>query len=187
MKISCSTACTLLVALLTSALSSRADAAVVMVKGKTTSSISATVVKRNQLVVTDANGGWYQQEMEMFQYGAANSPYKIELPLRITSSNGTFQVTVDEALILRHTQTPTLQFQAAEIGMASVEGSVQALAVGRPTVFHNPPAAQPLQDSIGDYRLHIDALPPKGDFKTTAGIYQGELKLTFEPVAKAEQ
>lgn len=187
MKVSGSTGGTLLMAFVTSVLIAKANATVVLVKGKTTSRISATVVKPDRLIVNDANGGWYLQEMEMFQPGAANSPYRIELPLRITASNSTFQVTVDEALILRHTQTSNLQFQAAEIGMANVGGGVQALAVGRPTVFHNPPAAQPLQDSIGDYRLHIDALPPKGDFKTTAGIYQGELKLTFEPVAKVTQ
>lgn len=185
MKTSCSIACTLLVALVTSALLSTVNATMVIVNGKTTSRISATVVKSNRLIVNDANGGWYQQEMEMFQQGAANSPYKIELPLRITASSGSFQVSQDEILILRHTQTPILQFQAAEIGMANLGNHPQMLAVGKPVQFHNLPATQPSQDSVGDYKLYISARPPKGDFKTTAGLYQGELKLTFEPVAKA--
>lgn len=185
MKVSGSTGYTLLVALVASLLTAKTHATVVMVKGKTTSHISATVVKPDRLIVNDANGGWYLQEMEMFQPGAANSAYKIGLPLRITSSSGIFQVSLDEALVLRHTQTPTLQFQAAEIGMANVGSSPKKLAVGKPVQFHNPPAAQPLQDSVGDYSLHISARPPEGDFRTVAGIYQGELKLTFEPVAKA--
>ncbi|MFN3068758.1 MULTISPECIES: hypothetical protein [Serratia] len=183
MKQRCSLACTLLLA---SALLSTAGANVVMLKGKTTSRVSATVVKANRLIVNDANGGWYTQEMEMFQYGAANSPYQIELPLRITSSNGVFQVSLDEALILRQAQTPALQFQPAQISMANVGNAAQTLSVGAPVQFHNPASAQPLQDTMGDYTLNISALPPDGDFKTTAGIYQGELKLTFEPVAKAQ-
>lgn len=186
MKNCCSLACALLLALVTSAYISTAGATVVMVKGKTTSSVSATVVKPNRLIVNDAHGGWYMQEMEMFQYGAANSPYEIELPLRITSSNGVFQVSLDEALILRQAQTPALQFQAAQVSMANVGNTAQKLSVGIPVHFRNPTSAQPLQDTMGDYTLTISAQPPDGDFKTTAGIYQGELKLTFEPVAKAQ-
>ncbi|MFZ1874688.1 MAG: hypothetical protein WAU54_18210 [Chania sp.] len=158
---------------------------VVTVKGKTTSRISATVIKPNRLIVNDANGGWYLQEMEMFQYGAASSPYEIKLPLRITSSSGNFQVSLDEALLLRNTQKPTLQFKDTKIAMANVGSPFQTLAVGAPVLFHNAPAAKPLQDTVGDYSLSISALPPEGDFRTVAGIYQGDLKLTFEPVAKA--
>lgn len=186
MKKYCSVACALLLALATSASISTASDTVVMIKGKMTSRVSATVVKPYRLIVNDANGGWYTQEMEMFQYGAANSPYEIELPLRITSSNGVFQVSLDEAMILRQAPTPALQFQAAQISMANVGSAAQKLSVGTPVQFHNPTSAHPLQDTIGDYTLTISAQPPDGDFKTTAGIYQGELKLTFEPVVKAQ-
>ncbi|WP_422526641.1 hypothetical protein [Serratia fonticola] len=194
MKMNCSICYTLGLALVVSAFTSKVEATtaipgttVVMVKGKTTSRISTTVVKPNRLIVNDSNGGWYQQEIEMFQYGAASSPYEIKLPLRITSSSGNFQVSLDEALILRHTQKPTLQFTTAVISMAKEGSPYQTLAVGIPVQFHNTPAAQPLQDTIGDYSLSISALLPEGDLKTVAGIYQGDLKLTFEPVAKATE
>ncbi|GKX61965.1 hypothetical protein [Pragia fontium] len=185
MKITCSATYILLLALVASTFASVANAAIIMVKGKTSSRVSATIIKPNRLFVNDINGGWYTQEMEMFQQGGANSPYQIELPLRITSSTGIFQVSLDQALILRHAQTPTLQFQVAEVSMANVDSAAKILSVGAPTVFYNTPSADPLQDTIGDYSLAISALPPEGDFKTNAGIYQGELRLTFEPVAKA--
>lgn len=192
MKMPCSTVYALGLALAVPAFTFESGAAtaipgttVVMVKGKTTNRISTTVIKPNRLIVNDANGGWYQQEIEMFQYGAASSPYEIKLPLRITSSSGNFQVSLDEALILRHTQKPTLQFRNAVISMANVGSPYQTLAVGIPVQFHNAPAAQPLQDTIGDYSLSISALAPEGDLTTVVGIYQGDLKLTFEPVAKA--
>lgn len=176
----------LLITLMVPALVFNTTATVVMVKGKNTSRISATVIKPDRLIVTDAQGGWYLQEMEMLQYGAANSPYEINLPLRITSSSGVFQVSLDEGLILRHAKTSTMHFQTAKIGMTNVAGNLQPLSVGKPVEFRNAPAAQSLQDSVGDYRLNVSALPPEGDFRTNAGIYQGQLKLTFEPAVKAK-
>lgn len=187
MKMNCLVVRCLLLTLLVSAFIPNSAATVVMVKGKITSRISATVAKPNRLIVNDVNGGWYLQEMEMLQHGAANSPYEIDLPLRITSTSGIFQVSLDEPLILRHSQTPSLYFQTAQVGMANAGVALRPLSVRKPVEFKNPLVAQPLQDTVGNYTLNIRALPPEGDFRTTTGIYQGELKLTFEPVAKAKQ
>lgn len=125
----------------------------VVLKGKTSSRVSAHVVRANTLTVTDPLGGWYEQGVAMTQPGAFNSPYQVVLPLRVTSSSGLFQVSLGNPLVLQHQENPLLQFTQVEVKMGAVDGALQ-----------------------------ISAVPPVGEFDAVTGTYSGVLSLTFEPV-----
>jgi len=153
----------------------------VVLKGKTSSRVSAHVVRPNTLSVTDPLGGWYEQGVAMTQPGAFNSPYQVTLPLRVTSSSGLFQVSLGNPLVLQHQENPLLQFTQVEVKMGAVDGALQPLSLtGRP--FRTPPAPLPGEESIGDFVLQISAVPPVGEFDAGTGTYSGVLALTFEPV-----
>lgn len=153
----------------------------VILKGKTSSTVSGHVVRANTLLVTDDHGSWYEQGVIMRQSGAFNSPYEVTLPLRVTSSSGVFQVRLDSPLILQHQDRPALQFRPAEVKMGATDDTQQTLTLTS-QVFRNPPAASQGEDSVGDFLLSITALPPAGEFNTVTGTYSGVLSLTFEPV-----
>ena len=155
--------------------------AAVVLKGKTSSQVTAHVVRPNNLSVTDPLGGWYEQGVAMTQPGAFNSPYEVSLPLRVTSSSGVFQVSVGEPLVLQHQENPQLQFSDVQIKMGAAGDALQPLSLtGRQ--FRNPKAAAPGEDSRGDFVLQVTAVPPAGKFDTVTGTYSGVLSLTFEPV-----
>lgn len=153
----------------------------VVLKGKTSSRVSAHVVRPNTLSVTDPLGGWYEQGVAMTQPGAFNSPYQVALPLRVTSSSGLFQVSLGNPLVLQHQKNPQLQFTQVEVKMGNADGALQPLSLTS-RLFRTPPAAIPGEDSIGDFVLQISAVPPVGAFDTVTGTYSGVLSLTFEPV-----
>lgn len=153
----------------------------VVLKGKTSSRVSAHVVRANTLTVTDPLGGWYEQGVAMTQPGAFNSPYQVTLPLRVTSSSGLFQVSLGNPLVLQHQENPLLKFTQVEVKMGAVDGALQPLSLtGRP--FRTPPAPLPGEESTGDFVLQISAVPPVGEFDAVTGTYSGVLSLTFEPV-----
>ncbi|MDR0240941.1 MAG: hypothetical protein LBJ65_04970 [Burkholderia sp.] len=155
----------------------------VKLTGKTTSKVTAHVSLPNNLFVTNATGGWFDQGLEMKQLGAWNTPYEVQARLKIVSSSGKFQVRLDSPLTIRHQSIPELVFRTPEVKLGSEEGGeAKPLAVGRATEFQNPAAPGVGVDTVGYYNLLIDAYPPAGDFKSTAGTYSGVLSMTFEPV-----
>lgn len=160
-----------------------AHASQVILGGKTTSSITAFVKNPNNLLVTDAQGGWFNQGLEMQQPGAWSSPYETQVRLRIVSSTGVFQVRMDAEPQIRHLKNTALVFRQPRVSLGLEGEPMKLLAVARNTQFKNPRAPIAGEDSTGYYQLAVTALPPAGSFKDTSGIYSGELSLTFEPVA----
>lgn len=154
----------------------------VVLKGKISSKVTGHVIKANNLFVTDENGGWYDSGLAMEQLGAFSSPYKVAVPLRITSSSGAFQVHMDSPLVLQNQEKPELQFRNMAVTMGLVGEAQQPLAVVNNVLFHNPQAPVEGEDSIGHYLLNIAGYPPAGEFKQVTGTYSGVLSLTFEPV-----
>lgn len=150
--------------------------------GKLSSKVTAHVTRANNLFVTDENGGWYEQGLEMIQPGAFNSPYEIDVPLRITSSSGQFQVRMDSPLELQNQENPQLAFHDMAVKMGLIGAIPQSLSVGANALYSNPSAVQEGEDSIGHYLLNITGYVPAGEFKQVTGIYSGVLSLTFEPV-----
>lgn len=156
----------------------------IVVTGKSTSTIRATVKAPNRLLVTDDKGGWFDQGLAMQQQRGWDSPYETRARLRIVSSSGAFQVRMDRPLEIRNTANAAQMFRDPKVTLALEGGEQKALAVGKDARFQNPPALAAGDDSIGYYGLAISALPPAGNFKQTAGNYVGELSLVFEPVAR---
>jgi len=156
----------------------------VALTGKTSSRVTARVVKPNRLIVTDDKGGWFGQGLEMQQLGGWDAPYEVRARLKIVSSSGTFQVRLDSPLTITHQSNSALTFRRPVVKLGSDGGVSKALAVGQGTEFQNPIQAAE-GDSVGYYDLDVSAYPPVGDFKSTAGTYSGVLSMTFEPVVKA--
>lgn len=154
----------------------------VVLEGKISSRVTGHVIKANNLFVTDENGGWYDQGLVMEQLGAFNSPYEVDVPLRITSSSGAFQVHMDNPLLLQNQERPELQFRNIAVKMGLVGAAPQPLTVVNNVLFHNPQASVEGEDTIGHYLLNISGYPPAGEFKEVTGTYSGVLSLTFEPV-----
>ena len=154
----------------------------VVLKGKTSSMVTAVVTRTNNLFVTDEGGGWYENGLIMVQMGGLGSAYEVEAPLRITSTSGKFHVRIDSSLVLQHVSKPALVFRNVVVKMGPRGEALKLLAVAQNTTFTNPAASANGDDSIGHYLLTVSALPPSGDFKSTGGNYTGVLSLTFEPV-----
>lgn len=161
-----------------------APAVEIVVTGKTTSRISATVKAANRLLVTDDKGGWFDQGLAMQQQRGWDSPYETQARLRIVSSSGAFQVRMDRPLEIRNAANAAQVFRQPKVSLAAEGGEQKDLALGQDVKFQNPPAPAAGEDSIGYYGLAISALPPAGSFKETVGTYTGELSLVFEPVAR---
>ncbi|MFC6299303.1 hypothetical protein GNF76_04935 [Pseudomonas sp. CCM 7893] len=161
--------------------------AAVILKGKTSSKVTAHVTRPNNLFVTDDKGGWFEQGLEMQQLGGWDTPYEVSARLRVVSTTGLFQVRMDEPLQIRNQANPALVFRTPVVRLGVEGGDLKPLMVGQGTEFRNPASPSEDEDSVGYYGLAISALPPDGNFKSTAGIYGGVLSLTFEPVAKAPE
>ncbi|WP_404937244.1 hypothetical protein P7C00_20370 [Pseudomonas sp. JDS08PS003] len=154
----------------------------VILQGKTSSKISAYLKPNNNLFVTDDQGGWFDQGLEMVQLGGWNTPYEVQARLRIVSSTGVFQVRLDEPLQIRNASNAAQVFLRPKINLGAEGEMPKTLAVGLGTEFNNPPRPAPGEDSTGYYGLTVSAYPPDGSFKETTGAYSGVLSLTFEPV-----
>lgn len=155
----------------------QAHAQTVTLGGKTTSNVTARVVKPDKLVVIGAEGGLVMQQL-----GGWDTPYEVRGRLRVESSSGVFQVRMDSPLAVQHQSKPELVFRRPSVQLGPVDGELKPLLVGQNTKFRNPVPPVEGMDSIGDYDLAVSAYPPTGDFKSTTGTYSGVLSLTFEPV-----
>ncbi|WP_126283924.1 hypothetical protein [Burkholderia stagnalis] len=153
--------------------------------GKTTSKITAKVVKRDVLTVTDDKDGWFDIGLEMQQLGGWNTPYEVQARLKVTSTSGLFQVRMDEPLTIRNQSNAAQVFRSPKVLLGNEGGAPKALSVGQSVQFQNPSPPVASDDSVGYYGLAISAYPPEGDFKSTVGTYSGVLSMTFEPVVKA--
>ncbi|MDS1138914.1 hypothetical protein RE432_00590 [Pusillimonas sp. SM2304] len=169
--------------LLSGLLPLQASASEVIVNGKITSRVTAFVKAWNNLFVTDAQGGWFDQGLVMQQLGAWDTPYEVQARLRIVSSSGIFQVRLDTPVQIRNSQNAALVFRQPKVTLGAEGLEPKTLAVGLNTEFKNPPAPNEDEDSVGYYALTVSAYPPEGNFRDTAGAYSGELSMTFEPVA----
>ncbi|KWF41397.1 hypothetical protein WL88_29070 [Burkholderia diffusa] len=158
----------------------------VNLSGKTTSKVTAQVIKRNNLEVTDANGGWFDQGLEMLQLGGWETPYAVEVRLKVTSTSDTFQVRLDAPLEIRNQSNPAQVFRSPKVTMSSDGEGPKGLTIDRSTEFKNPASPEEGVDSVGYYNLAVSAYPPEGDFRSTAGTYSGVLSMTFEPVVKVK-
>ncbi|MXN76212.1 hypothetical protein GR157_15875 [Burkholderia sp. 4701] len=153
--------------------------------GKTQSKITAHVVKRDVLTVTDDKGGWFDNGLEMQQLGGWNTPYEVQARLKVVSTSGVFQVRMDDALTIRNQSNAAQVFRSPKVLLGNEGGAPKALLVGQGVQFQNPAPPVAGEDSVGYYGLAISAYPPEGDFKSTVGTYSGVLSMTFEPVIKA--
>lgn len=167
------------------ATSAVASAQSVVLTGKTTSKVTARIVKPNKLIVTDDKGGWFDKGLEMQQLGGWDTPYETQARLKIVSTGGTFQVRLDSPLVIAHQSKPALVFRTPAVKFGADGGVSKALMVGQGMAFSNPASPQPGTDSVGYYNLDVSAYPPAGDFKSTMGTYSGVLSMTFEPVVRA--
>ncbi|WP_373453161.1 hypothetical protein [Burkholderia sp. AU27893] len=153
--------------------------------GKTTSKVTAKVVKPDKFEVTDDKGGWFGQGLQMQQVGGWDTPYEVKARLRVLSTSRDFQVRLDEAVQIRHQTKPTQIFRNPSVTLGADGAAAKPLAVGQNASFTNPAPPVAGNDSEGYYNLNVSAYPPEGDFKSTAGTYSGVLSMTFEPVVRA--
>ncbi|RQS09812.1 hypothetical protein DIE07_15285 [Burkholderia sp. Bp9002] len=156
----------------------------VTLTGKTTSKITAKVVKREVLEVTDDKGGWFDRGLEMQQLGGWDTPYDVQARLKVVSTSGKFQVRLDSPLTIKHQSNATLAFRTPTVKLGAEGGALKPLLVGQGMTFDNPAPPQAGSDSVGYYTLDVSAYPPAGDFRSTVGAYTGVLSITFEPVIK---
>lgn len=159
--------------------------AAVILKGKTSSKVTAHVSRQNNLIVTDDKGGWFEQGLEMQQLGDRETPYEVSARLRVISTSGVFQVRLDEPLQIRNQADPLLVFRTPTVSLGRDGEVLKPLAIGLGTEFRNPAATEVGVDSVGYYTLAISAYAPEGSYKNTVGTYSGVLSLTFEPVVQA--
>ncbi|KWH08462.1 hypothetical protein WT59_21865 [Burkholderia territorii] len=158
----------------------------VVLKGKTTSKVTAHVTKRNNLVVTDEKDGWFDQGLEMQQLGGWETPYEVEARLKVVSTTRKFQVRLDSPLNIRNQSNAAQVFRSPKVTLGSDGNAQKELTVDRSVEFSNPAPPTEGADSVGHYTLTVSAYPPQGDFRSTAGSYSGVLSMTFEPVVKVK-
>jgi len=159
-----------------------ASGQVILVNGKPTSRVTASVTRANNLIVTDDKGGWFGSGLVMQQLGGWESTYDVQAWLRIVSTTGRFRVRMDQPLQIVHGTKPTLAFRTPIVSMGPEGAAPSQLSVDKSVEFDNPPPPSPNLDSEGYYNLSVSAYPPAGDFKSTTGTYTGTLSLTFEPI-----
>ncbi len=152
--------------------------------GKKTSKVTAKVVKRDNLIVTDDKDGWFVKGLEMQQLGAWDTPYEVRARLKVVSTSGVFQVRLDSPLTITHQSKPTLVFRTPAVKLGADGSTSKLITVGQGTEFKNPAPPVAGTDSIGYYNLDVSAYPPAGDYSATVGAYSGVLSMTFEPVIK---
>ncbi|WP_070106708.1 hypothetical protein [Burkholderia plantarii] len=154
----------------------------IVVTGKNTSTITARVVRTNNLIVTDDKGGWFDNGLKMLQLGGWTSPYEVQARLKVVSTTGVFQVRLDAPLVIAHQSKPSLVFRNPTVKLGNEGETLQPLSVGRNTQFRNPMSSKEGMDSIGYYELDVAAYTPEGTFEQVGGVYSGELSMIFEPV-----
>lgn len=154
----------------------------IVLQGKTSSTITATVSAPNNLLVTSDTGGWFDQGLQMSQQGGWDSPYEVQARLKIVATDRSFQVRLDEPLVLSNTSNAAQIFQQPKVEMSAEGQAGKTLAVATATPFENPIQNVAGEDSVGYYGLSVSAYPPVGTFKDTSGTYTGVLSLTFEPI-----
>jgi len=159
-----------------------ASSQTVTITGKTQSKITATVVRPNNLIITDDKGGWFGQGLTMQQLGGWETAYAVDARLRVVSTTGRFRVRMDEPLDIRNQANPALAFRRAAVSIGADGADQKPLVFGQAIEFDNPTPPSPNIDSEGYYRLAVSAYPPEGDFRSTAGTYTGTLSLIFEPI-----
>jgi len=154
----------------------------IVVVGKNTSRITARVVRTDNLIVTDDQGGWFDNGLRMLQRGGWTAPYEVQARLKVVSTTGTFQVRLDAPLVIAHQSKPSLLFRNATVKLGNEGETPKLLSVGRNTPFRNPVPATADMDSIGYYVLDVAAYAPEGPLEDVGGTYRGELSMIFEPV-----
>jgi hypothetical protein len=159
-----------------------APAQLVLVQGKTTSKVTASVTRANNLIVTDDKGGWFGGGLDMQQLGGWETAYEVRARLRVDSTSGVFRVRMDQPLQIVNQAKPALAFRSPTVSMGAEGAALSKLSVDQGVDFHNPAPPEPHADSRGYYTLLVSAFPPPGDFKSTVGTYTGTLSLTFEPI-----
>ncbi|WP_175818743.1 hypothetical protein [Burkholderia sp. BCC0419] len=162
-----------------------ASAEIIVLNGKTTSKVTARIVKPNKLIITDDKNGWFDKGLEMQQLGGWDTPYDVQARLKVISTSGVFQVRLDTPLTIRHQSKPALVFRTPTVKLGADGGVPKPIVVGQGAEFQNPAPQQAGTDSVGYYTLDVSAYPPAGDFKSTVGTYSGVLSMTFEPVVRA--
>lgn len=162
-----------------------AEDGILLVSGKTTSNITARVIRPDILDVTVANGGSLESGLKLEQLGGWETAYEVQAKLRVVSTTGQFRVRLDEPLRIAHQSKPAQVFRSPTVRFGAEGNAMQPLEVGQGILFRNPAPPSPDDDSIGFYHLAVSAFPPEGDFKSTSGTYTGMLALTFEPQAVA--
>ncbi|MBN3823265.1 hypothetical protein G3O00_06495 [Burkholderia sp. Ac-20384] len=160
---------------------------VLLINGKRTSTVTAKVVRPNNLIITDEKGTWFPQGLTMQQLGAWETAYEVEARLHVVSTTGKFQVRMDQPLDIRNQAKPTLAFRKTAVSIGAEGGEPKPMVVGQAIEFDNPTPPSPNVDSEGFYSLAVSAFPPEGDFKSTAGTYTGELSLVFEPIVPKQK
>lgn len=162
-----------------------AEEGILLVSGKTTSNITARVIRPDILDVAAANGGSLESGLKLEQLGGWETAYEVQAKLRVVSTTGQFRVRLDEPLRIVHQSKPAQVFRSPTVRFGAEGNAMQPLEVGQGILFRNPAPPSPDDDSIGFYYLAVSAFPPEGDFKSTSGTYTGTLALTFEPQAVA--
>ncbi|ALK33392.1 hypothetical protein [Burkholderia plantarii] len=162
--------------------STLASAQNIVVVGKNTSKITARVVHTNNLIVTDDQGGWFDNGLKMMQLGGWTTPYEVQARLKVVSTTGMFQVRLDSPLVIAHQSKPSLVFRNPAVKLGNEGETPKLLAVGSNTQFRNPMPSTQGVDSVGYYELDVAAYPPEGTLEEVGGTYSGVLSMIFEPV-----
>ncbi|KWH56381.1 hypothetical protein LGM42_10715 [Burkholderia sp. AU39826] len=159
----------------------------VSLTGKTQSRVTAKVIRPNNLIITDDQGGWFGQGLAMQQLGAWDTAFEVKARLRVISTTGVFQVRMDQPLDIRNQANPTLVFRKPVVSMGAENAALKQFTVGQAIEFVNPAPPSKEIDSVGYYTLDVSAFPPAGDFKSTTGTYTGSLSLVFEPLVAKQK
>jgi hypothetical protein len=154
----------------------------IVVVGKNTSKITARVVRTDNLIVTDDQGGWFDNGLTMLQLGGWATSYEVQARLKIVSTTGAFQVRLDAPLVIAHQSKPSLMFRNPTVKLGNEGETPKRLSMGNNTTFRNPGPSTEGEDSIGYYVLDVTAYPPEGTLDEVGGTYRGELSMIFEPV-----
>lgn len=159
-----------------------AAAQIILVNGNHESKVTAHVVRPNNLIITDDQGGWFGQGLTMQQLGGWETPYEVQARLRVVSTTGKFRVRMDQPLEITNQAKPTQAFRSPTVNLGAEGADLKPLTVGQGIEFENPAPPSPHIDSEGYYKLAVSAYPPPGDFRSTVGTYTGTLSLIFEPI-----
>lgn len=154
----------------------------IVVVGKNTSKITARVVHTNNLIVTDDQGGWFDNGLKLLQLGGWTAPYEVQARLKVVSTTGMFQVRLDSPLVIAHQSKPSLVFRNPIVKLGNEGETPKLLSMGNNATFRNPVPSAEGVDSVGYYELDVAAYQPEGTLEDIGGTYSGVLSMIFEPV-----